>query len=181
MRRHGPALLCPLSQSGLPGAASERLGYEVTGCGGRCPDCEAIMADVHRVAAAPDRLPTVPEYDDQGRFAARTTARRLGDGSWLSVLEDLGYDITERHLSVADAALRRDLKRVADDLGRLLTSPKYDDHSRYAPITIARRFGGAPVRMALSTLGLDSDSTTDSQSDEDVRDALRAAVVGDID
>ena len=72
-------------------------------------------------------------------------------------------------MSVADAALRRDLKRVVND------------HSRYVPITIARRFGGAPVRMALSTLGLDSDSTTDSQSDEDVRDALRAAVVEDID
>lgn len=106
------------------------------------PD-RALRADLERVVAELDRVPTAAEYDDRGEYAAQTIGNRFGSGSWLAALDLLGYALPEDgpRNRIPDRALRADVERVIDELGKLPTGREYDDVGEYSATTIANRLG----------------------------------------
>lgn len=105
------------------------------------PD-EALVEDVERVIDDLGHVPTIAEYDDRGTYSPYTIIDRLGDGSWHEALRTLGYKPTSHAgRALPDAALRADLERVIDELGRPPKWGEYDEHGKYSAVTVAGRLG----------------------------------------
>lgn len=150
------------------------LGYDPPPRRGQRIDRETLVADVRRVADALGRPPTQQEYAEQGRYAPRTVARRLGDGSWVDALDRLGYEVAHRVVDLSADTLRADVARVAERVGRPPTVVEYQAHGEYAATTISRRFGAGCWADALAALGYDPAARgTETVANAD----LRAAVV----
>lgn len=72
--------------------ALETLGYSRPQSYGPTISAETLRNDVHRVVEELGTTPTMREYEAVGTYSARTIAERLGDGSWVTALQNLGYD-----------------------------------------------------------------------------------------
>jgi hypothetical protein len=137
--------------------ALESLGYSKSSKYASIP-AEKLEADVRRVVDLLGYPPNTEEYNEHGEYSSPTVANRLGDGTWRPALESLGYErvgtpTAVYHIDSDD--LVRDVKRVADEMGRAPTYQEYDEHGHYTPATVAKRFGDGRWPDALGELGFD--------------------------
>jgi len=74
---------------------------------------DELIADVKRVFKKLGSEPTLSEYDKFGSYSPSTVSRRLGDGSWIKSLDNLGYDVSERgNKDISNEELRIDINKV---------------------------------------------------------------------
>lgn len=118
---------------------------------------DELIADVKRVFKKLGSEPTLSEYDKFGSYSPSTVSRRLGDGSWIKSLDNLGYDVSERgNKDKSNEELRIDINKVYNQLERIPTGKEYDEFGEYSQGTVARRFGDGSWSKSISELNYDS-------------------------
>lgn len=111
-----------------------------THVGSEIPEA-TLRADLRRVVDEQEGTPTMAEYNNRGEFTAETVANRLGSGTWAEALATVGHEADPSPGTIPEAALREDLHRVIDELGRAPSYGEYDACGTYSAATVARRLG----------------------------------------
>lgn len=101
-----------------------------------------VVADVRRVARLLGRSPSSVEYGRHGRYDV-TTVRRKFRLPWGEIVEAAGLRYTRRTSRKVPATeeLRRDVRRVARELGGPPTRSEYQARGRFDAETVRRRSG----------------------------------------
>jgi len=97
---------------------------------------EELLDDIHRVADKIDGSPTIPRYEEKGKYSRKTISSRFG--SWNEALKEAGYRL---HKYAPRTDLLADIERVYELLGHVPTSKEYDSCGEYSAKLIADRFG----------------------------------------
>lgn len=138
-------------------SALTSLGYDYDSNRDKYADCDDIVRDIHRVIEELGELPTTVEYEDRGEYSLQTVYNHVGNGSWPTVMSELGYeyDSEEKHKQVTDKELADDIERLVNELGSVPTTHEYRDHGEYNYRTVAERFGDGSWPTAMRELGYD--------------------------
>lgn len=101
----------------------------------------AIVADVRRVARLIGHSPSSVEYVRHGLYDLSTVRRRFRGRPWAKIIDSMGLRYTLRTcVRVADTEeLRKDLTRVAHELGRAPTRAEYERLGRFRAEVVRRR------------------------------------------
>lgn len=99
------------------------------------PD-HVLLAELQRLDEELDHTPSRTDMNQMGKFSAKTYQNRFG--SWNNAKQEAMLD-TYGH---SDDDLLRELRRLADDLGRTPTTGDMQEHGEYGSVTYYRRFGG---------------------------------------
>jgi hypothetical protein len=102
-----------------------------------------IVADVRRVASMLGHSPSSVEYARHGRHDLSTVRRRFKGSPWAKIIGSMGLRYTARTCArVADTEeLRKDLTRVARELGRAPTRAEYERLGCFGAEVVRRRSG----------------------------------------
>jgi hypothetical protein len=116
----------------------------------RIPDRE-LLAELQRLYTELGEPPTQRDMTERGEYSNRTYQLRFG--SWSAALQEAMLDTND---GISEDELRREIERLADELGRPPKAAEMDDRGEYAPVTYHRRFGS--WREALTEADLDNGS-----------------------
>lgn len=105
---------------------------------------DALHAELDRVREKIGRRPTMAEMVEHGKHHPSTYVRKFG--SWIDALEDAGYDLdvetSERGApKLKKEILIKDLRRLADDLGKQPSQRDMTEHGEHSHTTYVRHFG----------------------------------------
>jgi hypothetical protein len=103
----------------------------------------ALVADIRRVARLVGRSPSSVEYARHGLYDLTTVRRRFRGTSWAGIISSLGLRYAARSCAriASTGELRRDLARVAGELGRAPTRGEYERLGRFGAEVVRRRSG----------------------------------------
>lgn len=144
------------------------------------PD-EKLTEDLEHVVEKLGKVPTQKEYKEYGQYSINPFIRHFGDESWLTALETLGYDVSERkefiREQITEEQARKDIRRVANKVGHPPLVREYDTLGNYYYQTIAHRFGDGSWTAALQYFGYEippnrvygEKATTDKELKRDLR------------
>lgn len=119
-------------------AAVEQAGFEPHEPTTAVSDAD-LLDELHRLADEIDRIPTIPQMNDRGNYAASTYKNHFG--SWSAALEEAFDDTSEAGATVSNSELIAELQRVADEHR---VPPRFKDmreHGTHRARTYTNRFG----------------------------------------
>lgn len=119
-------------------AAVEQAGFEPHEPTTAASDSD-LLAELQRLADEVDRVPTIPQMNDHGNYAASTYKNHFG--SWSAALEEAFDDTTEAGATVSNKELIAELQRVAD---KHRSPPRFEDMREFGAHrarTYTNRFG----------------------------------------
>lgn len=101
-----------------------------------------ISSDLKTVASLLGHSPSSVEYAQHGRYHVRTVQRKFNQ-KWPEIINTIGLRYTRRTSGpiVSTEELKRDLKRVAYQLGHPPTRYEYTERGKFDPETMRRRSG----------------------------------------
>lgn len=114
-------------------AALEAAGFDPDD---RRPTDDELVADLRRLHAELDKVPSLPDVDEHGAYSGSTYQRRFG--SWSEALEAAGFD-SDR--GPTDEELLADLRRLREELDKHPSLRDVTEHGEYGGTTYQRRFG----------------------------------------
>jgi len=98
------------------------------------PDRE-LLAELQCLDERLDHPPRRADMKQEGEYSDTVYQNRFG--SWNAALEHAMLDTQ----SISDDELKRELQRLADDLGQVPRAEDMDSHGEYSAVTYHRRFG----------------------------------------
>ena len=119
-------------------AAVEQAGFEPHEPTTAISDAD-LITELQRLADEVDRIPTIPQMNEHGKYAASTYKNHFG--SWSAAVEEAFDDTTEAGATVSNNELIAELQRVADEHQR---PPRFEDmreHGHHRARTYTDRFG----------------------------------------
>lgn len=153
-------------------AALDAAGIDVPDEDPQAIAVDNLLAELRRVADELERPPTKSEIDSKGEYSPCTYHRRFG--SWDAALDAAGLDPEAPRGNeipqIDRQTLLKELRRLADELGRPPTQNHVRHEGKFAASTYKRRFEG--VRGAREEAGLDHPSDN-LYSDEELLDDLQ--------
>lgn len=113
-----------------------------------------ITADLRAVAGTLGHSPTSVEYARLGRYHVRTVQRRFNQ-KWPEIINGIGLRYCRRTFGpiVNNEELKKDLKRVANQLGHPPTKGEYAQYGRFDPQVMQRRSGLCKWEEAAAVIG----------------------------
>lgn len=120
-----------------------------------------LKAEIRRLEATLERVPTANEMKALGQFGVSTFASTFG--SWNEALREAGYQ-PRMEQNIERSTLRDELERVADSLGRTPTAEDMEEHGEFGWTTYKSTFGS--WNQALREAGLDLNVRTDIPENE---------------
>ena len=102
---------------------------------------EYLVAEIKRVARELGERPTMAQFDELGRVAAVTVAKRFN--VWMHALGAAGFDAPKPILSYTDSALRSALVPVSSEIGRTPTMREFEARCAISASTVRLRLGGS--------------------------------------
>jgi hypothetical protein len=114
---------------------------------------EDVLTDIRRVARLLQHSPSSVEYRRHGRFDVRTAQRKFGL-PWGRIVQAAGLRYAPRtsHRIPATEELRRDVLRVAREVGHPPTRTEYRARGRFDSETVRRRSGAKRWEDAVALL-----------------------------
>lgn len=100
-----------------------------------------LIEDLQNVAAIINQnTVTIDDYNEYGRFHARTLTRRFG--SWFTCLTLAGLVPSRSKIGISDEELFEEIEKVWIQLGKQPSYAQMRDISKYSIGTYEKRFGG---------------------------------------
>jgi len=117
--------------------ALEQAGYEP-----RPPQEEIskpdLIEELQRLGDELGKQPTIHEMNEHGNYWGSTYKNHFD--SWAAAIEAAGFDPSKVTTSISRDALRAELKRLGEELGRRPTMDEMAEHGAYDPKTYYRKF-----------------------------------------
>lgn len=124
---------------------------------------DALLADLQSVANQLGRSPTIPEYNELGKYHASTVARRFG--RWTEALKVAGLGPTRSELNIPREDLLQNIEEVWSKLGKQPTYNNMDEpFSRFSAGTYANRFGSWRGALEAFVAGVNQDVVDDESN-----------------
>ena len=119
-------------------AAVEKAGFEPHDPTTSVPDTD-LLAELHRLADEVGRIPTIPQMNERGEYAASTYQNHFG--SWSAALDEAFDDTSEAGARVSNNELLKELQRIGEEYR---SPPRFEDmrrHGSHRARTYTHRFG----------------------------------------
>lgn len=118
--------------------ALEEAGYESRPPQGKVSK-DDLVEELQRLGDELGEQPTLQEMNEHGEYWGSTYKNHFG--SWAAAIEAAGFDPSAVAQPIERDALRAELERVVEELGRRPTMDEMAEHGEYDPATYIRKFG----------------------------------------